>query len=334
MAVALHHVTHDADALGPPGATLAAAIDDAMPWGAGVDIFFVISGFVMLHASESLFGRGWLGIRRFLARRIARIVPLYWTTTTAFLIVTVAMPGAIAASLGGWRDVIASYAFIPRARPDGLVQPLIGLGWTLNYEMFFYLLFAAFLWLPRRRAVGWLTVCFAGFVAVGALTGFSNVALNFWSAPIVLEFVFGVWIRAMLPAHGTTAVWLRVGMVAVAIVVFRLDLVADGVPRLIGYGMPAALLVIASVTGARDRVSPWTSVAVRIGDASYALYLLHPFVMRVGSLAARRLGLASPGAVLMYIVVSLIVSCLVALAVNTIAERPATRYARRLLEPA
>jgi exopolysaccharide production protein ExoZ len=331
LSVALHHVTHDARALGPPGAALAAAIDDAMPWEAGVDIFFVISGFVMLHASDALFSRGLLGIRRFLARRIARIVPLYWTATTAFLIVTVAMPGAITASLGGWRDVIASYAFIPRARPDGLVQPVIGLGWTLNYEMFFYLLFAAFLWMPRRSAIRWLTICFAGVVAIGTLVGFSNVALNFWSAPIVLEFVFGVWIRALLPTLGTPAVWLRVGMVAVAIAVFRLDLVAEGVPPLIGYGLPATLLVIASVTGARDRVSAWTSVAVRIGDASYALYLLHPFVMRAGSLAARRLGLASPGAVLMYIVMSLVVSCLVALAVNTVAEHPATRYARQWL---
>jgi exopolysaccharide production protein ExoZ len=74
-------------------------------------------------------------------------------------------------------------------------------------------------------------------------------------------------------------------------------------------------------------------VGIRIGDASYALYLIHPFVMRAGSLAAHRLGLASSGAVLAYVVVSLVVSCLVAMIVNSALERPATRYLRRRLSP-
>ncbi len=305
-----------------------------MPWEAGVDVFFVISGFVMLHASEGLFGTGSVGIQRFLARRIARIVPLYWAMTTLFLIVTAVSPASVTAPIGDFTGIVTSYAFIPRTRPDGLVQPPYGLGWTLNYEMFFYLSFAACLWMRRSNAILCLTFGLCALVAAGVLIGFASVALHFWSEPIVLEFLFGVWIRAALPRVAGASGWIRAGLVAVAIAIFHADFASSGTPRVIGYGLPAALLVLASVTGPRARVSAWTTIAVRIGDASYAIYLVHPFVMRAGSLAAHRLGLQSTEAVLAYIVLCLIATCLAALAVNTYTERPATRQLRRWLEPA
>ena len=89
-----------------------------MPWGAGVDLFFVLSGFIMVHASARLFGRE--GARaEFLRRRLVRIVPLYWLVTTVFLLLL-----AAAAMKGGdpfpdGRAVLASYAFFPSSTSDG-----------------------------------------------------------------------------------------------------------------------------------------------------------------------------------------------------------------------
>ena len=85
---------------------------EALPWAAGVDVFFVISGFVMVHASRGLFARpGASGV--FLARRLARIVPLYWGTTTLYLAVALAAPCLLNSALLEPWPVLASYLFIP-----------------------------------------------------------------------------------------------------------------------------------------------------------------------------------------------------------------------------
>jgi peptidoglycan/LPS O-acetylase OafA/YrhL len=334
LAVALHHVTHDALSLTVSDASLAARVGQAMPWEAGVDIFFVISGFVMLHASEALFQRGTTGIHIFAARRLARIVPLYWGATTLFLIVAMLAPHSVSASLGGIGYIVKSYAFIPSARPDGLVQPAYGLGWTLNYEMFFYVWFAACLWMPRRSAILSLTACLGGLVAIGAIAHPADDIAQFWTSQIVLEFLLGVWIRALLPRIGPLPAWVRLGMAVIAIMGFHASMSAEGVPRIFAWGMPAALLVLASVTGKGRPASRWTSVGVGLGDASYALYLLHPFVMRAGSLLWRHVGMNTPVATVAYIGFSLILSCVVARLVNVLLEVPVTRQVRRWLEPA
>ena len=334
LAVALHHVTHDASSLTVSDASLAARIGHAMPWEAGVDIFFVISGFVMLHASEALFQRGTTGIHIFVARRIARIVPLYWGATTLFLLVAALAPYSVSASLGGVGYIVRSYAFIPAARPDGLLEPAYGLGWTLNYEMFFYLWFAACLWLPRRSAILSVTACLGGLVVFGAIAHPTGDITQVWTSQIILEFLLGVWIRALLPSIGPLLVWVRLGLAAIAIIAFRASILVDGVPRIVAWGIPAALLVLAAVTGKELARSRWTLVGVALGDASYALYLLHPFVMRAGSLLWRHIGMNTPIATVAYIGFSLVLSCVVAWLVNRLLEVPVTRQVRRWLEPA
>ncbi len=136
LAVALVHLANDAVTSGGDPAGIVARIAAAMPWEAGVDVFFVISGFVIVHASGKLFGRpgGW---RVFMQRRLTRIVPLYWAVTTAFLLMLLLDRHAINAAIGGPAYLVASYVFLPVARPDHVLQPPLGLGWTLNYEMFF-----------------------------------------------------------------------------------------------------------------------------------------------------------------------------------------------------
>jgi exopolysaccharide production protein ExoZ len=333
LAVALHHVTHDALSVALSDPSLATRIGDAMPWEAGVDIFFVISGFVMLHASEALFRRGLVGIRVFMARRVARIVPLYWATTTLFLVIVALAPHSISASLGGVGYILRSYAFIPDARPDGLVQPAYGLGWTLNYEMFFYVSFALCLWMPRRIAIIALTACLGGAVIAGIVARPTSDIASVWTSQIILEFLLGVWIRFLLPRIGTVPVALRLALVVAAVFVFRANYLADGAPRILAWGIPAALLVLAAVTGREKPRSRWMSLWIGLGDASYALYLLHPFVMRAGSLLWRHVGMNTAGATLVYIGLSLVLSCVVARLVNVGLEVPMTRQVRRWLEP-
>ena len=119
-----------------------------LPWAAGVDVFFVISGLIMVHASRGLFARE--GARgTFLKRRLARIVPLYWAVTLLYLAVALTTPALLNSALLDPAPILASFLFIPFTRPDGAVQPLYSLGWTLNFEMLFYVLFAATIGWPK-----------------------------------------------------------------------------------------------------------------------------------------------------------------------------------------
>ncbi|MDE8346118.1 MAG: acyltransferase, partial [Acidocella sp.] len=199
--VAFSHIAHDALQNTAHPSHVVGMVSALMPWGAGVDIFFVISGFVIVHASAPLFATGHSGLLTFLQRRLARIVPLYWLMTAAFLAVLWLGHSAIHGDIGGWRYIIASFLFIPWPRPDGLMEPAFGLGWTLNFEMFFYLVFTPFLWLPRHLALPGAITAFAIFVAIGHFHPFTTPCLAFWSQPIILEFCTGMAL-AGLAARG------------------------------------------------------------------------------------------------------------------------------------
>jgi peptidoglycan/LPS O-acetylase OafA/YrhL len=310
---------------------------EAFPWPAGVDAFFVISGFIMVHASRSLFGTP--GAQRlFLSRRIARIVPLYWAVTVFYLAIALVAGGLLnSAILEPW-PVIASFLFIPFARPDGAVQPIYSLGWTLNYEMFFYALFALTLVWPSRRAVTTLAVLMVGLVALGRLVALPQ-PFAFWTDPIILEFVFGLTLGLFHGEGARLSGPVRILAVGAALAILSLnplppqELGAFGRP--VAWGLPAALLVAAAALG-RERPGR-TRVPLRfgaaLGDASYALYLLHPFVVRAGSAAAAMTGLGVVVGPWGYVAVVLAAAVAVSLAVYRWFERPLTDFARRWLEP-
>lgn len=341
--VVVHHAQHEAALLAArTGAAFAPAA--WLPWPAGVDVFFVISGFIIVHASTPFYGRA-DGRRRFAAHRVARLVPLYWLVSAAYLGLGLAAPSVLGGQ-GGGPDagaILASFLFVPTARPDGSVLPLYGLGWTLNYEMAFYALFALGLGFGRRGAVAWIALALGALVLAARLVPAPPVPLAFWGDPIVLEFVLGAGL-ALARAEG-----LRLGTPA------RLALAASGLALLaaapaepalrpLDWGGPAALLVAAAVLG-RDRPDPRggafgvralsvaASFAARLGDASYALYLLHPFGLRAVREALARTGLADwlgPWPSLALMVAFTVPVALVAYA---LVERPLTRWVRARLDP-
>lgn len=347
LMVAWHHARHEAGLMAGRGAGPALDSTTLLPWWGGVDLFFVISGFVIVHAGGRLAGRPGAHVR-FLAHRVARVVPLYWLVSLLYLALALTRPDLLGEAAALARDpsaLVASFLFWPAARPDGTIQPLYGLGWTLNYEALFYVLFAAGLGLGRRGAVAWLCGTLTVLVAVGALVPGLPVPLRFWSDPIVLEFAAGAGLalayragfRPALPVRIALAILGVLGLVLAALVLAGLG-EADGGLRPLLVGGPAVLLVAAALGPARDvaqvaRLPFPMRGLVGLGDASYALYLVHPFALRLVREGLLRFGLAPALHPWGSMTLMLAVSVAASLAVHRRVERPLTRALRKRLDP-
>ena len=347
LLVVMHHAQSEAAALAQRTGQ-AFAPSALLPWAGGVDVFFVISGFIIVHAAAPHAARPH-GRRRFLAHRIARVAPLYWLVTALYLAVGLAAPAALSGA-GGPLDagsVVAAFLFWPAARADGSVQPVYGLGWTLNCEMAFYALFAVGLGWGRRPRVAWLVAALAGIVLAGAWLRPASVPLAFWSNPVMLEFALGALIafardeglRLREPARAALAL-LGLGLL------WRVTQGSgeqgsadwDGFWRPLALGIPAACLVAAAGLGdpraESGHPSPILSALAALGDASYALYLIHPFALRALREVLVRANLAvlfDPWAALALMLATSVAAALLA---HAFVERPMTRFARARLDPA
>ena len=343
LAIALVHLETEWRALGavPQGWTR------PFPWEAGVDVFFVISGFVMVYASAGLFGREG-GARLFLARRTARIVPLYWLTTTLVLALVALKPDLMRSAVATPEMIAASFLFIPWTRPDGLVQPVYTLGWTLNYEMFFYVVFAAVLALRmgRRTSVATVGAILLLLIGFGLLVRPASQPLAFWTSSMLIAFVLGMALGLARVEGVTLPLPARIGLLAIGISLFWFvggDLaMRTGRDTAFVFALPSACLVAACGLGpgrpeGRQRdgsPSHWLARAGEsLGDASYAIYLLHPFAIR-GTLKAIDIsGLGPRLGVVGLTIAALAATIALALVSYRFVERPLTRLARRMLEP-
>ncbi|SHO62985.1 Peptidoglycan/LPS O-acetylase OafA/YrhL, contains acyltransferase and SGNH-hydrolase domains [Pseudoxanthobacter soli DSM 19599] len=267
-------------------------VDPAYPrieyGGFGVDIFFVISGFIMVVSSQRMFERpGAIG--DFLARRLMRIVPLYWTATLAFAAAILAFSRST--ELVTWSSLAHSLLFVPQ---DGTLGPIITVGWTLNYEMLFYVLFACALVLPRLYAVSAVTALLVALVVLDRAVSLPP-PFSTWFEPIVLEFAFGMWI-ALMWRHGVKLGRLpRIALVAASFVAAGLlswQVTPTGAERVLHWGIPAAILVAAAVLGPPiEAKGSVTRLFVYLGNASYSLYITHLFAI----LAVRAMVMRIPG---------------------------------------
>ena len=300
---------------------------------AGVDLFFVISGMIMVFTTS----RGDTTAGRFLLHRIVRIVPFYWLVTFAVFAVALAAPSLVQATRADPVQLLKSLLFIPFVKANGLTQPVVFVGWSLNYEMAFYLVFAAGM-LTRRRLIGLAICCAALFAAVlyGALAHPANAVSAFYSSAIMLEFAFGIAIGGLMPLARLrpwmAAPALLAGGVALAVMLSG-PWLWPRVDRLFMFGCPAAVIVASALVLERLGMSLRAPLIRSLGDASYAIYLTHFFVTQAlirAALAAHVEGAAPLAAVAAFTLVLVGAAGLVA---HRWIEQPVTRLARGLTRP-
>lgn len=284
---------------------------------AGVDIFFVISGFIMAT----------IGAREtpstFAMRRVARIVPLYWAVTL-FMCALALKPGFFANFTFDIPRLLMSLFFLPYRDLDGVIWPLVKVGWTLNLEIFFYAVFMLCLLTARPvpAAIGAILL----LIVTGLLLDPAQAAPITWTSPLLAEFVFGMLI-AILPRPRNRA--LALAIIAGGIIWFALAAASQVTPdnegwRFVVWGGGAALLVLGCL--GMEEAGAWpraTRPLARLGDASYSFYLLHGLVI---ALVAKLLGHG-----LFAGIVVLAVSTVIAFLSLHLFERPAARLVRSVL---
>ena len=303
-----------------PESAIAFALSHA---GCGVDLFFVISGFIIFYATH----RAPLTPAEFLRRRVERIVPLYFFAIFAVTTLAVTLPATFGTP--GWytpRHILKSLAFI--AFTDG-EMPVVYVGWSLEYEMYFYLAVALLMALTQDA---WrnIVVIFSTLALVGQTPGV-NAALGqyaFFVDPMILEFVLGV-IVGKLFVHGRIS-WPVAVTTGCAIAAL---LVSDPTDRVVVSGLPAACLVAAAAFVGRKRNNPsWPELALaRLGDASYSIYLAQ---VQTVSLASTFIVALSPSiAPLLLVIVTTGIVVALGLLLNILVERPLLRLSRHLGRP-
>ncbi len=266
IAVILHHETQ----------ILTAKLDYTwlnelfLPGSLGVDIFFVLSGFIILHTSK--FGQE--TTLQFLKKRAFRIYPIYIFFTVFMIAMAVVAPS----EQSGYRleisNIIGSLLLLPQKKY------IVHVAWTLSYEVIFYIVFSLTYFKSPKYMHAFFVIW--GVVILGF--EFSNfetdsLILNTLLSPLIIEFYFGCLVAFLYKKipyfkYGALAFWAGL-VLLIAMPVLKEGPIADHIDRMSLLGIPSALLVLGSLY----LKSTIPSLLVFFGDASYSIYLVHYTVL-------------------------------------------------------
>lgn len=250
----------------------------------GVDLFFLISGFVMISVTRSVF-QSRKGIQKFLYHRISRIYPLYWFYSSIILCVYFVQPSFVNSSQGNQVNILESFLLLPQN-----LLPLVNVGWTLIHEMYFYSVFAVLLFLPKNYLlpglIGW-----GGLILVGniILSGSNNSFFEIYFSPLTLEFIIGCLMGILYFSRSIKGNANAIALIALAVWIvgyylFR-EITGNETPsewmRVLVFGFPAALALYAALLYEKNHGAIMPSWICKVGDVSYSVYLSHVLVLGV-----------------------------------------------------
>jgi exopolysaccharide production protein ExoZ len=303
----------------------------------GVDVFFIISGYIMARILDS---RTPSGADFFFRRRVLRIVPPYWFFTLLLFFVALRLPQLMGATRASFGELLKSLLFIPFAKANGQIQPLLFIGWSLNYEMFFYVALALGLLLHKRLGIWIGAVIVATTVLVCTPFASHSVQAEFYSRLTSLEFPLGIlsyyFCRALSDAQARN---LRLPALVLCIASGAGLILMQGLlfgaqtkfpPSFVPlFGVLAFLLVTSASLLALGGWDIHLSSLVLIGDASYILYLIHPYceysLDRFFGSRHSWLRSATPTGAFIGVAMSILVAALL----HVYAERPTLRFLNR-----
>lgn len=314
--VVLHHALRPRDGYFRPFET---DVNFGRP---GVLIFFVISGFIMMHAcrqeSPVVFAK----------RRFIRVVPLYWIMTLAYFAIAVRGDIAMGEPFRQLGNLVRSLLFIPHYHigVTDQIWPILVPGWTLNYEMFFFALFAFGIATGRPAIV--TSLLLVALVLAGWAFPSDNALWVTWTNEFLLLFLAGICLALLWQRYSLRRLTLAFPVGLGLLVVSACKLLPEAwiVPSF----FVCAILTVGGTLALQDRYpDASSSLLARIGDASYSIYLSHTIFMIVLYKALILLPLQGWAQFLVVMAVSLVTCTAVGIAIYEMVERPLIRKLRR-----
>jgi len=289
----------------------------------GVLLFFLISGFIMV----AITGKGRLDPLQFLVRRFLRVVPLYWIMTTLVAAAAIVAPHWFKNTQFSTSHYILSLLFVPHETPgrEGL-SPMLSLGWTLNYEIYFYIVFSALFFLSAKLRVFSISLIFTLLFLIGEIFPNLPLVLQFYTDQAPLAFCFGAGIglayiegsikpsKNLLLPLSVSALCLTVG--------FGIERGSSGGLWVFTMLLVSAALIL--IAGLRyENLIPKVPALQLLGDSSYSIYLAHMFVVGAfTSIAYRFLPADALWAIIAVTIGSTLFSIAGGLVVFFMVERP------------
>lgn len=309
----------------------------------GVRTFFMISGFIMTVTMYDAFGRAGAP-KSFLLKRLMRIVPLYWIATLLY-----SLRLASEGTPPRWDDLVLSLLFIPYDHGQPYREPVYGLGWTLNFEMFFYCLLALSLLFRRRHGIVLLLLTLTLWVALGEsdLVQPSSepiqAAVYALTSRIVLYFAAGVllgtarqWLARRSSSSGISTN-LAIGIAVAAALCYAIlvsngvgiaDTPASSLLQICFCVIPTSLCAFAT----SDDHGGWLrTIFLEVGNASYSIYLTHSFIMGIAARAWATLNgdHVTPLSAVLFTALMIIASSILGYISFRLIERPSLDFLRR-----
>lgn len=247
----------------------------------GVDIFFVISGFIMMYVTEN-------NENNFFIKRVIRIVPLYWILTLGVFTIALLKPQFLNNTTANFEHLIKSLLFIPFDKNGIGHYPILFLGWTLNFEVIFYLLFGVSLFFFKKYKFIVCTSLIILFYFFCTIFSKKHFVLQAYSNPMFFEFIFGmiafiVWkkykekIKKSL-LNNFIFIFL---ILSTAVFFYYLNSLTypDAYPTFLAYGIPSFFLILYFVIFLNKIKFP--KIFTLLGDASYCIYLINPYIINL-----------------------------------------------------
>jgi peptidoglycan/LPS O-acetylase OafA/YrhL len=312
--------------------------------GFGVDIFFIISGFVIaLMISKDT--------NNFFIKRLFRIIPLYIIATITMVVACVLFPDKINHAVANISAFIKSILFIPykiatKFEPSG---PILGQGWTLNYEMFFYLIMAmCIIFIKNRKYLG--IACALTLTIIFLILNIINsdiFLLKYYQDSLFPEFVYGIILYYLYEyLRKKNKDYLLIKNTVINLVLFCMIgiisfiyLAGDDIHnwnilnnRNIYRGIPAFFLVFSFLNLENHiKKNNFIKVCMEVGDASYVLYLFHTFIMMFFTRILFAKIIANNNQLIVSVVLEIIVmssTILGSIIIYKIIDKPIQKYLR------
>ena len=244
----------------------------------GVEIFNILSGFLLIYSTETINKEN-----KYLLKRLIRIVPLYWTLTLVAYVIICMKPSLSVMSEPNLIYLIKSLLFIPFVNGDGFNVPILAVGWTLNYEIIFYIIFYIAMKINYNKRAFVLIILKIIFIIINSLLHGSYLYI-YYSNIYILEFCLGIISYYIIRCFEYDCdKWVRIALyiVSLALLVYLVcDFGGDSnIHRLFRLGIPTMILFINLVLVFKKY--HFNTFIIKLGNMTYSIFLIEYFTTAI-----------------------------------------------------